>query len=161
MGDFAIAGLTVGRGLVGLCPLPACDRALAEVVRFAPGLVVGLTGPAERAALGAADLPARMAAAGLAWTCLEVPDFGTPDSAPPAAGGGWPDLSARLHGLLDSGGRVLVHCRAGCGRSGMLVLRLMVEAGEAPGPALARLRRVRPCAVETDAQRLWASMAGG
>jgi hypothetical protein len=31
-----------------------------------------------------------------------------------------------------------------------------VEAGETPGAALARLRAVRPCAVETEAQLAWA-----
>ena len=32
----------------------------------------------------------------------------------------------------------------------------MIECGEAPEPALKRLRAVRPCAVETEAQMLWA-----
>ena len=51
---------------------------------------------------------------------------------------------------------VLVHCFGGCGRSGMLVLRVMIEAGEPAGTALKRLRQVRPCAVETEAQMAWA-----
>jgi hypothetical protein len=38
----------------------------------------------------------------------------------------------------------------------MAVLRLMIEAGEEPQSALARLRKVRPCAVETEAQMQWA-----
>ncbi len=42
----------------------------------------------------------------------------------------------------------------------MAVLRLMVEVGEAPEAALARLRAVRPCAVETEAQRDWAEQGG-
>ena len=50
---------------------------------------------------------------------------------------------------LQGKGRVLIHCMGGCGRSGMAALRLMIEAGEAPGAALERLRAVRPCAVET------------
>ncbi len=41
----------------------------------------------------------------------------------------------------------------------MAVLRLMVEAGEDPDAALARLRAVRPCAVETGAQLTWATAA--
>ncbi|MDH5531227.1 MAG: protein phosphatase, partial [Paracoccaceae bacterium] len=49
----------------------------------------------------------------------------------------------------------------GCGRSGMAVLRLMVEAGEPVDVALIRLRKVRPCAVETDAQLAWASRQTG
>lgn len=58
---------------------------------------------------------------------------------------------------LRNGGKVLAHCRGGCGRSGMAVLRLMVELGEAPDVALARLRDARPCAVETQAQLDWAA----
>ena len=41
-------------------------------------------------------------------------------------------------------------------RSGMIALRLMVERGADPDEALKRLRAVRPGAVETDEQRLWA-----
>ena len=58
-----------------------------------------------------------------------------------------------------AGRGVAVHCRAGIGRSGMVALRLMIEAGEAPDDALARLRTVRPCAVETTAQMHWAMSA--
>jgi hypothetical protein len=38
----------------------------------------------------------------------------------------------------------------------MIILRLMIAAGEGPDAALARLRKTRPCAVETDAQMAWA-----
>ena len=38
----------------------------------------------------------------------------------------------------------------------MIALRLMIEAGEAAGPALKRLRALRPCAIETEAQMDWA-----
>jgi hypothetical protein len=41
----------------------------------------------------------------------------------------------------------------------MIALRLMVEDGEAPDAALARLRAARPCAVETNAQMRWATGA--
>jgi len=42
-----------------------------------------------------------------------------------------------------------------------MALRLMVEHGEAPNAALQRLRMVRPCAVETDAQQAWAAGTAG
>jgi hypothetical protein len=38
----------------------------------------------------------------------------------------------------------------------MVALRLMIECGESPPRALARLRAVRPCAVETPDQMQWA-----
>ena len=60
---------------------------------------------------------------------------------------------------LAAGRGVAVHCRAGIGRSGMVALRLMIEAGEAPDDALARLRTVRPCGVETTEQMHWAMSA--
>ena len=65
-------------------------------------------------------------------------------------------ISQTLHRVLNDGGRVIVHCRGGCGRTGMAVLRLMVEAGEDGENALARLRTVRTCAVETIQQKEWA-----
>jgi protein-tyrosine phosphatase len=77
-------------------------------------------------------------------------DYGVP-------AGGWPDVSVDLHAVLAKGGRIVVHCRGGCGRTGMIALRLMIEAGEVLEVALERLRAVRPCAVETEAQRVWAS----
>jgi hypothetical protein len=43
----------------------------------------------------------------------------------------------------------------------MIVLRLMIAAGEHPDLALARLRETRPCAVETDAQMDWALRGQG
>ena len=58
---------------------------------------------------------------------------------------------------LRGGGRVLVHCKGGCGRSGMIVLRLMVAAGEAPLVALERLRGIHPEAIETSGQLNWAT----
>jgi hypothetical protein len=42
----------------------------------------------------------------------------------------------------------------------MAILRLLVEMGEQPEEALQRLRAVRPCAVETDAQFDWAANRG-
>ena len=57
---------------------------------------------------------------------------------------------------VNNGDRILIHCRGGCGRSGMIVLRIMIEFGEDPEEALERLRKIRPCAVETEAQENWA-----
>ena len=68
----------------------------------------------------------------------------------------WDGAAERATSALRGGGRVLIHCMGGCGRSGMAALKLMVACGELPGPALARLRMVRPCAVETEEQLLWA-----
>lgn len=155
MAEFAIAQVPVGTGILGICPLPGRGGAyaddLAVVLAWQPALVFTMvSAPELRLPLGE-DL----AAAGVAWRHLPITDFGAPG---PDTAALWPEASAAAHRVLADGGRVLAHCKGGCGRSGMAVMRLMVEAGEAPGAALSRLRAARPCAVETDEQREWASI---
>jgi protein-tyrosine phosphatase len=125
---------------------------LAVLLAWQPTLVVTLAARGELAARGAASLSHDLAAEGVAWRHLPIPDFGTPPKQMRMA---WDGTSQGLRSAL-CGGRVLVHCLGGCGRSGMIVLRLMIDAGEAPDSALARLRAVRPCAIETAAQMRWA-----
>ncbi|HSF64080.1 MAG TPA: protein phosphatase [Paracoccaceae bacterium] len=148
--------IEVGGGTLALAPLPVGDAALAAVLGWRPDVVLSLTDVAERAALGAGDLPVQVMRAGIGWIALPVADYGVPPDWAM-----WAAVSARLRGVLAAGGRVLIHCRGGCGRSGMAALRLMVETGEVPEAALARLRAVRPCAVETAAQQDWAMRAAG
>ena len=157
MCDYQIAGLPVAGGTLGIAPLPGHGGVYADqlsaLLRWAPGLVLSMTGAREMAAAGAAALGRDLARAGVAHRGFALPDMAVPG---PAAQAAWPELAEMLLQRLAAGGRVLVHCKGGCGRSGMVAVRLMVLAGEAPEAALARLRRIRPCAVETAAQRLWA-----
>lgn len=120
---------------------------------WAPDLVLSMTEIEEMAQLGAGGLGEALKGAGIHWRHLPIRDFGVPPTEIQTV---WPMVSARAHEILADGGKVLAHCRGGCGRSGMVLLRLMVELGEAPDAALTRLRAVRSCAVETEAQRLWA-----
>lgn len=109
-----------------------------------------LVEPAELAELSP-NLINALDAAGIAQRSFAIVDYGVP-------AGGWQGLSADLHAALTNGARIVVHCRGGCGRTGMIALRLMIESGEMPQAALTRLRGVRPCAVETDAQGIWAGL---
>ncbi len=153
MSDFEIAALALGPGVLGLAPCPAGARALAAVARWRPALVISLT-EAHEADLR--PLAVMLDEAGAGWLHLPVADYGVPADA-----GAWRAALGRAGALLAGGGRVLVHCRGGCGRSGMLALALMVAAGEEGQAALSRLRAVRPCAVETAAQLAWALGEGG
>lgn len=159
LSDYQIAELSCGNGWLGIAPMPgrggAFDADLNAILRWGAGLVLTMTTERELDMTGARGLADDLAAAGVAWRHLPIPDFGAP---PPETDVMWPEVSAKAHELLSKGGRVLVHCYGGCGRSGMALLRLMVEAGEAVDPALTRLRQVRPCAVETAAQKAWASI---
>lgn len=153
-----IAELVVGGGVLGIGPMPgrggAYARDLAAVLAWGPRLALTMTTAEELAAKGAEGLSGDLAAAGVVWMHLPIADYGVPSGETLAV---WPAASARARELLAAGGRVWVHCMGGCGRSGTAALRLMVETGEEPSSALARLRRVRPCAVETPEQFRWAS----
>ncbi|MBC2834697.1 dual specificity protein phosphatase family protein [Paragemmobacter straminiformis] len=151
-----MAVLSVGGGAVMVAPCAGRggDFAgdLAAWLDWGPALVVSMTTAAEMERVGAGGMGRALGAAGVAWLHCPVADYGVPDA-------GWDAVAPEIAATLARGGRVLVHCMGGCGRSGAAVLRLMVDAGEEPAAALARLRGVRPCAVETDAQFAWAARA--
>ena len=157
MTGFSISELPASSGYIALCPMPgACQSynlEINELIAWQPDLVVTLTQQSELDSLGAANLPGDLIANNCDWLHLPVRDFAVPAGKTLAA---WSKASAQICNTLANGGRVLVHCRGGCGRAGMAVLRILIELGEPPDRALERLRAVRKCAVETDAQMRWA-----
>ena len=157
MSEFVIHALPMTGGILALAPLPGRGGSYAEDLThlrdWQPALVISLTSLAEMEAEGVAHLGADIQGMGTRWAHLPIKDFGVPELAIEIL---WPATSTAARAALDGGGRVLIHCRGGCGRSGMVALRLMIEGGEAPQSALTRLRGVRPCAVETEAQMDWA-----
>ena len=158
MSQLVIYALQVGGGTLALTSMPGrggdyCID-LDTIAAWQPGLVVSMTTDVEMLQDGAQEFGSDIQSRASRWVHLPIEDFGAPTKAIDDA---WPSVSAAARHALSGGGRVLVHCRGGCGRSGMVVLRLMVECGERADTALQRLRAVRPCAVETDAQLAWAS----
>lgn len=117
-------------------------------------MVISMTTRAEMEAVGAGHFGNDVQDMGAQWVHLPTADFSTPD---PDGERIWTTTAGPSLTTLRAGGRVLVHCKGGCGRSGMVVLRLMIAAGEAPSEALHRLRAARPCAIETEAQMNWAN----
>lgn len=151
---YAIHALEAGGGWLGISPMPGRGGAYAadfqEILRWGADMVLTMTTAGEMVG----DLGPDLSEMGVIWRHLPVGDFGVPTLEVQAA---WPGVSGEALGILSSGGKVLVHCYGGCGRSGMAALRLMVEAGEEPFEALERLRNVRSCAVETEDQFRWAA----
>lgn len=158
---FGIETLTLpGGARLGICPLPGRGGAaledLAAIRAWRPDIVLSMTEAEEMARHNMADLGGLLSREGIAHASFPIRDFGTPTGME-----NWSALAVRLHAILDSGGAVLAHCYGGQGRSGMVLMRLMVERGQDPDAALAAIRTVRPGAVETDAQQAWARSGGG
>ncbi len=152
-----IHALPVAGGILALAPLPggagAYGADVSHLHDWRPALVISMTTLAEMTASGAAKLGADLQDHGTRWVHVPVEDYGVPT---PEMTEVWDAAAQAALLALRGGGRVLIHCRGGCGRSGMAALRLMIKSGEEAGAALTRLRAVRPCAVETDAQMAWA-----
>lgn len=157
MSGLVIYALPVAEGILALAPLPGRGGGYASDLQhlrdWQPALVLSMTTQPEMDAADAGDLGFDLQDMGIRWRHLPTADFATPT---PEIEELWHSAAHSALDALQGGGRVLVHCKGGCGRSGMAALRLMIEAGEDPGTALIRLRAVRPCAVETDAQMAWA-----
>ena len=155
--EFALYPVDVGAGQIALSPIPgrfgAFEDNLSTIMPWAPDMVLTMTTEAELDRVGAQTFGADLHAVGTIWHHLPIMDFGAPNQAIQTL---WGPVAVQAVDVLAAGGRILIHCFGGCGRSGMAALRLMIDVGEDKDAALARLRLARPCAVETDAQQAWA-----
>jgi hypothetical protein len=153
-------------GLIGmtLCPghkgpsvaFGRWDRDLAtdlETIRaWKPDLAITLMEDHEFAVLGVPHFRRDVAASGIPWVFAPIVDGGIPDAAFERA---WLELGPRVRGILRAGGRVLIHCRGGLGRTGLLAATLLVELGADPRAAIAAVKDARPGTIENDAQEAY------
>lgn len=141
-GAFRIDEAAAPPGLLGLCRRPDPGD-FAAIRAWRPDAALTLLSEPELA-----DHLHLSNGLGVELLRLPIPDFDVPDEAR------WEALAPRLHRLLDGGGRLLIHCRAGLGRTGMIAARLLAERG-APAP-VETIRTARPGAVETAEQEAFA-----
>lgn len=158
-----IATLPVGPGAVGVTFCPGkrgdsvfgapwardLDLDLDVIQAWGATAVVTLVEGHELVSLGVPDLGERIVERGLQWHHLPIPDLNAPGPTFEAA---WPAVALQLRRMVNTGGRVLIHCRGGLGRAGTVAACLLVELGEAPREAILRVRTARPHAIETAAQ---------
>ncbi|MDF1726188.1 MAG: hypothetical protein P1U53_00430 [Sulfitobacter sp.] len=110
--------------------------------------ILSLLEPAEATDLGLQDEAALCAANSLAFTHYPIPDYGLPD----------PDtfdaLVERLFAGLEGGENLVLHCRGGIGRSGLVAAALLIRTGVAAEQAMRQVSAARGCDTpETPQQR--------
>lgn len=111
--------------------------------------VVTLIEDHEFRLLGIESLADDVRALGMNWVYLPIVDVSIPDGRFEDS---WVNDGPKLHDRLDAGEKILIHCRGGLGRTGLVAGRILVERGSAPGTAIGRVRSVRPHAIETAEQ---------
>ncbi len=126
---------------------------LDVIARWNAAAVVTLTEQFELDDLQVPNLGEEVRRRFMEWHHLPIRDMSVPDAAFKVS---WTERSARLRTLLEGGSRILIHCKGGLGRAGMVAARLLVEMGHAPQTAIARVRAARsPKAIETPDQERW------
>jgi ADP-ribosyl-[dinitrogen reductase] hydrolase len=158
-----IAEVGVATGTIGITFMPGkigpsvngarWNRDLAQDMKVIEGWkansIVSLVEAFEFEDLQVFDFQKAVASVGADWHHLPIVDVSTPG---PAFERLWAYHGHVLRERLRQGGRVLVHCRGGLGRAGMIASRLLVELGVDPELAMKQVRRVRAGAIETREQ---------
>ena len=144
-----------GKLLISCCPgRTDLDHDLAidiEILSMQEvAAVVTLCDDEELEELGVEGLGRAVRAAGMDWFHLPFDNYCIPE---PHWEDEWLENGPKIRALLRQGRNVHIHCRAGCGRSGLLIARLLVELGLCgPEEAIKRVRFARPCAIEREEQ---------
>ena len=154
------------RGLIGITLAPgendrfavggpwarSLERNIDAIVAWNAKAVVTLIEPREIARLCISGLGPQIQRRGMEWVHMPITDVTTPG---PEFEAKWPKVSRRLKSQLNVGENILVHCRGGLGRAGMIAARSLVETGVDPEDAMKRVRAVRPGAIETRLHEQW------
>jgi hypothetical protein len=133
------------------------DRDLAtdldRIADWGAGLILTLLEDRELTLLRIPNLGHEVLRRNMEWIHLPIPDVSAPTADFDKE---WPAQSERLRKKLHDGANIVIHCRGGIGRAGMIAARLLVELGDAPDVAIAKVRAARhPKAVETLEQERW------
>lgn len=140
------------RGRLRLCSMPgrfeALDVFLQEIAEAGVGHVVCLVPEAEIArkspdyleAMQRNQLPAKL------WRC-DIPDYGLPENADNLI-----QTLDQIRSLLDNGESVVIHCAAGCGRTGLASTLLLNRMGLPLDEAI-KIIRLAGSAPDTQEQR--------
>ncbi|MEQ8586180.1 MAG: tyrosine-protein phosphatase [Thalassobaculaceae bacterium] len=137
---------------LAIAPLPRARQDFDAIRSWGADLVISLVGDDECARAGMPDLSSAFGRIGVDCIRAPIADYGSPDAEFEL---GWPAHRKRALDVLKSGGKVLVHCRGGQGRSGTIAAALLIAGGLSPADAMADVRRSRPAAIETEGQEVW------
>ena len=128
------------------------DIDLDDIKAWGASTVVTLIEEHEFHLLKVEDLERQVHDTGMKWFHLPIKDVSVPDQRFVDA---WKTTGTEIHRRLDAGERILVHCRGGLGRTGLIAGLILVERGMQPKEAIRQIRAVRPHAIETSEQEAY------
>jgi len=152
-----------GGGVIGISQCPGkknlewlwdrdLEKDLQVIVDWNASVVVTLVETHELIFLRVPNLGNRVKALGMEWLHLPIRDGGIPDTRFKSE---WETKGEELHRQLDEGARILIHCRGGKGRSGLLAATILVERGCNVSLAVEEVRAARSGAIEKGPQEAY------
>jgi len=152
-----------GYGLIGITFCPGKHDRMAHtgawardlgmdldvIKQWGATLVLTLVENEELVMLKVPDMGEEVERRGMLWRHLPIRDFSiTTDEFEQQ----WLVTGKEIRTLLRTGKNIVVHCKGGLGRAGMMAARLLAELGTDPDEAIKMVRRARNGAIETPAQ---------
>lgn len=152
-------------GIKGLIGITACPGLKDETTRFSlygerlindlvaihnwgAAALVTLLDDFELSTLGVKDLPNKAKQLNIQWRHLPIGTMNLPDDAFEEK---WALVSPLLRQLLQDGKRIVIHCKEGISRSGLIAARMLIEFGIEPENAINLIRQARPGSLELQA----------
>jgi protein-tyrosine phosphatase len=157
--QIAEISLDKGEGCLGLTTCPGkkdlykwnrdLEEDLSVIRKWGASTVVTLIETHEFELLKVGRLGELVEKHGMRWIHLPIRDVDVPDERFEK---GWAEAGPEIHQRIRAGEKILIHCRGGLGRTGLVAGLILVERGCVPRDAIQKVREARRGAIETTAQ---------
>ena len=142
--------IEIGTGKLSVMAMPASSGQFAELRRQGVDHVVSLLDVDEQVEVGLADEKLLCIKNGMRFTSFPIIDRDVPHKADALA------LAATLYRDVSKGEHVVIHCRAGVGRTGIIASAVLIHAGYSSGEAIHMVSWARGVLIpDTAEQNMW------
>jgi protein-tyrosine phosphatase len=154
---FSIMTLADGVGQILFTPCPGTKEvdlhtSLEQLTAAGASAILTLMPKDEMQRNAVTDLPELCAELGLQWFHLPIEDDQAPEKAFRDA---WQVAKSTVHDVLDAGKNIVIHCKGGTGRTGLVAAQILLERGIPIDEVIERVRSIRPNALQIPAHQVY------